>query len=218
LFLVIIVLIWTGAEDPRLAVLCPVALAFALFFADFIGLAYTGGSLNPVRAFAPCVVSATFPSYHWLYWGGPFLAAVIAGGYFRFMKYCKTRTSGDDSSGGSWNSSTPAQVSPFTNTAVSIPLVSAPSPPPTPQGAPTLGKPRKATVVRIQRPGADALKEIADDEKEDVVYDYLPRSPYDASPNERRVVSWGSQPERDKRRDSDMDRYERARGFQEAMG
>lgn len=32
------------------------------------GVYYTGGSLNPARSFGPCVASATFEGYHWIYW------------------------------------------------------------------------------------------------------------------------------------------------------
>jgi aquaporin related protein len=43
-----------------------------LFIAELAGVYYTGGSLNPIRSFAPCVANAVFPSDHWVYWVGPF--------------------------------------------------------------------------------------------------------------------------------------------------
>ena len=51
------------------------------------GVYFTGGSLNPTRSFGPCVATANFPGYHWIYWLGPFLGALISGGYYRFVKY-----------------------------------------------------------------------------------------------------------------------------------
>ena len=51
------------------------------------GVYFTGGSLNPARSFGPCVATAQFPGYHWIYWVGPFLGAMISGGYYRFVKY-----------------------------------------------------------------------------------------------------------------------------------
>jgi aquaporin related protein len=50
------------------------------------GVYFTGGSLNPARSFGPDVVGASFPSYHYIYWLGPLLGALCAGGYYRFVK------------------------------------------------------------------------------------------------------------------------------------
>jgi hypothetical protein len=46
-----------------------------------------GGSLNPARSFGPCVVLTDFESYHWIYWIGPALGAVVAAGFYRLLKY-----------------------------------------------------------------------------------------------------------------------------------
>ena len=35
--------------------------------AELFGVYYTGGALNPARAFGPCVVAHEFYSYHWIY-------------------------------------------------------------------------------------------------------------------------------------------------------
>ncbi len=43
--------------------------------------------MNPTRSFGPCVANRNFQSHHWIYWVGPFLGALIAGGYYRFVKY-----------------------------------------------------------------------------------------------------------------------------------
>jgi aquaporin related protein len=34
--------------------------------------------MNPARAFAPAVVNGSFPGYHWIYWIGPILGALLA--------------------------------------------------------------------------------------------------------------------------------------------
>jgi aquaporin related protein len=34
--------------------------------------------MNPARAFAPAVVNSSFPGYHWIYWIGPILGALLA--------------------------------------------------------------------------------------------------------------------------------------------
>ena len=51
------------------------------------GVYFTGGSLNPARSFGPAVANRHFPTHHWIYWIGPALGAIIAGGYYKFAKY-----------------------------------------------------------------------------------------------------------------------------------
>lgn len=52
----------------------------------------SAGSLNPARSFGPCVALKTFPSYHWIYWLGPFLGTLIAVGLYRFVKALEYET------------------------------------------------------------------------------------------------------------------------------
>ncbi|KAK4972533.1 hypothetical protein LTR66_011317 [Elasticomyces elasticus] len=51
------------------------------------GVYYTGGSLNPARSFGPCVASRSFPGYHWIYWVGPAMGALLAAGFYMLVKY-----------------------------------------------------------------------------------------------------------------------------------
>jgi aquaporin related protein len=50
------------------------------------GVFFTGGSLNPARSFGPDVVLGTFDGYHWIYWIGPLLGALLAVLFYRFIK------------------------------------------------------------------------------------------------------------------------------------
>ncbi len=43
--------------------------------------------MNPTRSFGPAVANRHFEHYHWIYWIGPALGALITGGYFHFVKY-----------------------------------------------------------------------------------------------------------------------------------
>lgn len=45
-----------------------------------------GGSLNPARSFGPAVVDASFAGYHWIYWVGPFLGALLAVAFYKIVK------------------------------------------------------------------------------------------------------------------------------------
>jgi hypothetical protein len=47
---------------------------------------FTGAGINPARAFGPDVVLHSFPSYHWIYWIGPILGALLASSFFIAMK------------------------------------------------------------------------------------------------------------------------------------
>jgi len=50
------------------------------------GVYYTGGSLNPARSFGPAVVTGSFPTYHWIYFIGPILGALLASSFYKVIK------------------------------------------------------------------------------------------------------------------------------------
>ncbi|KAK4981411.1 putative aquaporin-3 [Elasticomyces elasticus] len=84
--LVLAVLI-LAAEKSKDTYIAPVGIGLALFVAEIAGVYYTGGSLNPARSFGPCVASRTFPGYHWIYWVGPAMGALLAAGFYMLVKY-----------------------------------------------------------------------------------------------------------------------------------
>lgn len=49
-----------------------------------VGVPLTGTSVNPARSFGPAVV-AGFVGYHWIYWVGPFLGALLAWALFKLL-------------------------------------------------------------------------------------------------------------------------------------
>ncbi|CAN8101850.1 unnamed protein product [Discula destructiva] len=63
-----------------------IGVGMALFIAQMAGVYYTGGSLNPARSFGPAVVTMEFPSYHWIYWIGPILGALLATAFYKLVK------------------------------------------------------------------------------------------------------------------------------------
>jgi len=81
-----------AAEKHKGTFIAPVGIGLSLFIAELAGVYYTGGSLNPARSFGPCVANRTFPTDHWVYWVGPLLGAIIAAGFFWFIKACEYET------------------------------------------------------------------------------------------------------------------------------
>lgn len=75
-----------AAEKHKGTYLAPVGIGLSLFIAELAGVYYTGGSLNPARSFGPCVANASFPGEHWIYWLGPVLGALVASGFYWFIK------------------------------------------------------------------------------------------------------------------------------------
>ncbi|RYP00945.1 hypothetical protein DL765_010888 [Monosporascus sp. GIB2] len=88
--LVFTILMLAG-EKHRGTFMAPVGIGLSLFVAELMGVYYTGGSLNPARSFGPCVVEG-FQGYHWIYWLGPILGALLAAGFYLFLKALEYET------------------------------------------------------------------------------------------------------------------------------
>ncbi|CZT03872.1 related to aquaporin [Rhynchosporium agropyri] len=76
-----------AAEKTKATFVAPVGIGLALFVAELFGVYWTGGALNPARAFAPNVVMGSFPGYHWIYWLGPALGSLLASGFYALIKF-----------------------------------------------------------------------------------------------------------------------------------
>lgn len=85
--LLVFVILMLAAEKHSATHIAPVGIGLALFVAELAGVYFTGGSLNPARSFGPSVVAKTFPGYHWIYWLGPLMGGVLAGAYYRWIKW-----------------------------------------------------------------------------------------------------------------------------------
>jgi len=90
-----------AAEKHKGTFIAPVGIGLSLFVAELTGVYFTGGSLNPARSFGPAVVNHSFPGYHWIYWVGPVLGAIVAAGFYKFIKILEFETAnpGQDSQG-----------------------------------------------------------------------------------------------------------------------
>jgi aquaporin rerated protein, other eukaryote len=81
-----------AAEKHRATFIAPIGIGLSLFIAELMGVYYTGGSLNPARSFGPCVILGKFNGYHWIYWVGPVLGALLASGFYLFIKALEYET------------------------------------------------------------------------------------------------------------------------------
>jgi aquaporin-4 len=54
------------------------AIGGMIFLLHLVGVPLTGASMNPARTLGPAIVSGYW-DFHWIYWVGPIVGAVIAG-------------------------------------------------------------------------------------------------------------------------------------------
>ncbi|KAK4901935.1 hypothetical protein LTR49_027150 [Elasticomyces elasticus] len=96
-----------AAEKSKDTFIAPIGIGVTLFICEIAGVFYTGASFNPARSFRPCVAGRNFQSYHWIYWIGPLLGALVASGYYHFVKFFNYEDAnpGQDSSGGDFGGS-----------------------------------------------------------------------------------------------------------------
>ncbi|TLS27680.1 hypothetical protein PpBr36_04648 [Pyricularia pennisetigena] len=85
----ILVILLLAVEKHRLTYIAPLGIGFALFVTHLAGVYFTGASLNPARSLGPAVINRSFPSYHWIYWIGPMLGALLASGFYSLLNFCK---------------------------------------------------------------------------------------------------------------------------------
>jgi aquaporin rerated protein, other eukaryote len=86
----VIVVLMLSRERYKRSIVAAMAVGFSVFIAHLIGIPFTGAGMNPVRSFAPCVVTRTFDADHWVYCK----SHLLSGGYletlvrFRLAQLC----------------------------------------------------------------------------------------------------------------------------------
>jgi hypothetical protein len=81
-----------AAEKSKDTFIAPIGIGLALFIIEIAGVNFTGAAVNPARSFGPCVAGASFTGYHWIYWLGPVLGALVAAGFYHFIKVSQRDT------------------------------------------------------------------------------------------------------------------------------
>ncbi|GAA5893036.1 uncharacterized protein JCM6883_007545 [Sporobolomyces salmoneus] len=90
--MLMLAILMLAAEKSRSTFIAPIGIGMALFVAEMLGVAFTGGAVNPARAFGPAVVTGSFVGYHYIYWVGPLMGSIIASGFYRFIKFLEYET------------------------------------------------------------------------------------------------------------------------------
>lgn len=80
----VFVVYFLAVEKHRATYIAPLGIGLAIFMCHMVGVPLTGTSVNPARSFGPAVV-AGFVGYHWIYWVGPFLGALLAWALFKLL-------------------------------------------------------------------------------------------------------------------------------------
>ncbi|KAM4702340.1 aquaporin-5-like [Discoglossus pictus] len=67
-----------NAGSPSISIGLSVALG------HLVGIYFTGCSMNPARSFGPAIIVGRF-SYHWIFWIGPLVGAIIASLIYNYI-------------------------------------------------------------------------------------------------------------------------------------
>lgn len=78
-FALVFVVYATAVDHKKgsIGVIAPLAIGFTVLAAIFVGVPYSGASLNPARSFGPAVANLDFTD-NWIYWVGPLVGAALA--------------------------------------------------------------------------------------------------------------------------------------------
>jgi aquaporin related protein len=114
----IFTILMLAVEKHRASFIAPLGIGLTLFLDHLVGkkthldteqglmlittgINFTGSGLNPARSFGPAVVLGEFVPYHWIYWLGPTMGALLAVGFYKLLKFLQYETvnAGQDDDG-----------------------------------------------------------------------------------------------------------------------
>lgn len=77
-FFLVTVIFMTAVHKKAPAGMYGLAIGGMIFLIHLVGVPLTGASVNPARTLGPAIISGYW-DYHWIYWAGPIVGAIIAG-------------------------------------------------------------------------------------------------------------------------------------------
>jgi aquaporin-4 len=77
-FFLVTTIFMTAVHRKAAAGMAGIAIGGMIFLIHLVGVPLTGASVNPARTLGPAIVSGYW-DFHWIYWVGPIVGAVIAG-------------------------------------------------------------------------------------------------------------------------------------------
>ena len=90
-FFLVTVIFMTAVHKKAAAGMYGLAIGGMIFLIHLVGVPLTGASVNPARTLGPAIISGYW-DYHWMYWVGPILGAVIAGLIMNYIFVKKAET------------------------------------------------------------------------------------------------------------------------------
>ena len=90
-FFLVTVIFMTAVHKKAAAGMHGLAIGGMIFLIHLVGVPLTGASVNPARTLGPAIISGYW-DFHWIYWAGPILGAIIAGLIMNYIFVKKAET------------------------------------------------------------------------------------------------------------------------------
>jgi aquaporin-4 len=83
-FFLVTTIFMAAVHKKAAAGMAGIAIGGMIFLLHLIGVPLTGASMNPARTLGPAIISGYW-EFHWIYWVGPIVGALIAGFVMQYL-------------------------------------------------------------------------------------------------------------------------------------
>lgn len=88
-FFLVTTIFMAAVHKKAAAGMAGIAIGGMIFLLHLVGVPLTGASMNPARTLGPAIISGHW-DFHWIYWVGPIVGALIAGLLMQYLYVKKT--------------------------------------------------------------------------------------------------------------------------------